>query len=237
MSEESREALRKELGGKTITAPAAVIVPPVKVEQPELATQQHSDRCAKIRGGECNCAANLETLAELTPLERSVQKHVEWVDVPSRVENGKVIPASKRPVEHTIELWRVDDGKDHTRTIPHPSGSPKAPPFPITERLPPRWICTKCGWGGRGSNVRHRCDKTASSLATRQKSISEMLTREQRFSGAYRLVMWRDQDQKYHLAEELVEAGKVVKTVELYADEGYDVFEGILLNETVDKFS
>jgi hypothetical protein len=240
-AEKSRDALRRELSGGQ-QPPAPVLPtgskPPVAIQQPITVTMKHNDRCPALRGHECACAANLEALAKLKPLERVTQEWVEIFPVPETVDaTGKRVAAHQLQKPHKVELWKVDAGRWVEKTVPAVTGSLTAKPLRKNVQEPPRWVCTTCGWAGRGSNVSHRCDKTAVALATRQLTIAEMLTREQRFSGAYRLVLWRDQDQKYHLAEEFVDQGQVVKTVELYGTESWDEFEGVILAETVDRFS
>lgn len=243
----SREALRAELGGiAPPPAPAAIRKPVVAIQKPEVVTLKHNDRCPALRGTEaqgfeCTCAANLQWLVEknIEPLERKKQSWVEPVRHAAEVDDrGNVkTPAREEQVEHVVELWRVDKGRAITKQIPAVTGSTGGRQITKQELLPPRWVCTSCGWAVRGSHVSHRCDKAAVALATRQQSISELLTRSQRFSGEYRLIIWRDQDQRYHVGEEFVEEGFVVKIVELAATESYDEMEGVLLNEFVERFS
>lgn len=239
-AEKSRDALRRELSGQPPPAalPTTSAKPAIAVQQPITVTMKHNDRCPALRGSECACLANLEAITKLKPLDRVTQEWVEVIPVPESVDaKGKRVPAHELRKQHKVELWKVDGGRWVEKSVPAVTGSLTAKPIMRRLQEPPRWVCTACGWAGRGSDVSHRCDKTAVALATRQQTIAEMLTREQRFSGAYRLVMWRDQDQKYHLAEEFIEQGQVVKTVELFGTESWDEFEGVILGETVDRFS
>lgn len=239
-AEKSRDSLRRELtpGQQPPVLPAISAKPVVPLSPPLTVTMKHSDRCPGLRGHECACAANLESLAKLKPLDRVTQEWVEVIPVPETVDaKGVRSPAHELRKPHKVELWKVDVGRWVEKLVPAVTGSLTAKPILRRVQEPARWICTTCGWAGRGSDVSHRCDKTAVSLATRQLTIAEMLTREQRFSGAYRLVLWRDQDQKYHLAEEYIEQGQVVKTVALHGTESYDEFEGVILGELVDRFS
>lgn len=236
-AEKSRDALRQELsGGKP--PPAAAVKPAVALQTPITVTMKHNDRCPALRGHECACASNLEALTKLKPLDRVTQEWIEIIPVAETVDAaGKRHPAHELRKPHKVELWKVDAGRWVEKTVPAVTGSLTAKPILRRIQEPARWVCTTCGWAGRGSDVSHRCDKTAVALATRQQTVAEMLTREQRFSGAYRLVLWRDQEQRYHLAEEFVENGQVVKTVLLHGTESYDEFEGVILGELVDRFS
>lgn len=240
-SPQSREALRNELSGiKPAPAlPTGSKLPAIELQKPITVTMRHNDRCPALRSQECTCAANLEALTKLKPLERRTCEWVEVIPVPQSIDKatGKLIAAHELRKPHKVELWKVDNGRVVERTVPAVTGSITAKPILRRIQEPPRWVCTSCGWAGRGSDVSHRCDKTAVALATRQQTIAEMLTREQRFSGAYRLVVWRDQEQKYHLAEEYIENGQVVKTIALHDTESYDEFEGVILSELVDRFS
>lgn len=239
-AEKSRDALRRELSGQKPPAllPTISPKPTVALQQPITVTMKHNDRCPGLRGHECACAANLEALTKLKPLERVVQEWVEITPVPQSVDaKGKVVAPHELRKPHRIELWRVDNGRWVEKMVPAVTGSLTAKPIRKNVQEPPRWVCTSCGWAGRGSQVSHRCDKTAVALATRQQTIAEMLTPEQRFSGAYRLVLWRDQEQRYHIAEEFIDNGQVVKTIVLHGTESYDEFEGVILGELVDRFS
>lgn len=242
MEDVSRDLLRSQLGGDPDLVkrppPAATKVEPITVQQSVIRKLPHNDRCPFMRGGECACEANLQWLvdADVKPLERLVQEWDEHVPVPAKADNkGRVTPAHTEIIPHKVELWRVDDGKPITRTIPAPSGSLTAPPLVRKERLPERWMCTSCGWAGRGSDVSHRCDKAAVARATRKASVSEMLTGAERMSGRYRLTLWKDQDQNFHLGEEYVEGDKVVTHVEIMKDDAYDVIMGELLSAIVDR--
>lgn len=238
---QSRAALRTELSGRPPAQPSApVSKPAIEVQRPIMVSMKHNDRCPALRGHECACAWNLEwlTTTKVKPLDRLTQEWVEIIPVPQTVDaKGKVVAAHQLNRPHKVELWKVDTGRTRLVMKPAVTGSLTAKPIQTTVKDPERWVCTACGWAGRGSNVSHRCDKAAVAQATRQQTVAEMLTREQRFSGAYRIVVWRDQDQKYHLAEEYIEAGQVVKTVELHATESWDEFEGVILGEMVDRFS
>lgn len=238
----SREALRAELGGiAPPPAPAAIRKPAVAMQRPEVVTLKHNDRCPALRDDECTCASNLQWLVEknIEPLERKEQVWTETVEHKAKLDGrGNVVEAARtEQVEKRIELWKVDKGRPIIKTIPAVTGSATSGQIRKPVQLPPRWVCTGCGWAVRGSNVSHRCDKAAVALATRQQTIAELLTTEQRFGGGYRLIIWRDQDQKYHVGEEYVEDGRVVKIVELSATESYDEMEGVLLNEFVERFS
>lgn len=225
---QSREELKRELGAG---GPPEKAPPPkvehVVAEKPKLVQLKHHDTCPGIRGRECTCEANLVWLAEsgVKPLERITQS---WTEV-------EVVAEAKKTVHRTVELWRVDNGLDHVTTVPGKSITQKS--IPKTIRLPPRWVCTGCGWAGRGSDVSHRCDKAAVARATRVASVSSQLTIEQRFSGAYRLVIWQDADLVYHLAEEYTVGGKVEALVEIDTDGNYSVIEGALLSAVVDRFA
>lgn len=242
-AEKSRAALRDELSGNPPALPppsSAITRPAVELQKPITITKKHSDRCPELRGQECACAANLVWLGSgaVKPLERVTQEWVESIPVREAVDaKGVRTPAHTLTKPHKIELWKVDAGRTRLVMKPAVTGSLTAKPIQTSVRDPERWVCTACGWAGRGSNPSHRCDKTAVALATRQQTVAEMLTREQRFSGAYRLVTWRDQNQKYHLAEEFVEDGQVVKTVLLFSTESWDELEGAYLGEMVDRFS
>lgn len=239
-AEKARDSLRQELSGQKPPPPVLPTgsKPVVALQMPVTVTLKHNDRCPAIRGYECACASNLEALTKLKPLDRVTCEWVEVTPVPAKVDaKGKISPAHELRKAHKVELWKVDAGRWVEKTVPSVTGSLTAKPMLKRIQEPPRWVCTTCGWAGRGSDVSHRCDKTAVALATRQQTVAEMLTREQRFSGAYRLVLWRDQDQKYHLAEEYIDNGQVVKTVVLHGTESYDEFEGVILGELVDRFS
>lgn len=224
----TREELRRELGG----APPADKAAPQKVERvvpekPKTVHLKHHDACPGLRNKECTCEANLVWLAEsgVKPLERITQT---WVET-------EVVDGKKMAVPRTVELWRVDAGREHRTTVPGPSVTQKS--LPKTIHLPPRWVCTACGWAGRGSEVSHRCDKAAVTRAARVASIASQLTPEQRVSGAYRLVIWQDTDLIYHLAEEYTVEGKVQALVEIDSDGSYSVIEGALLSAVVDRFA
>lgn len=222
----NREQLRRELSGDGPPPAAPTIVERVVAEKPAVVTLHHHATCPGLRGRECNCEANLVWLAEsgVKPIERKVQTWIETSAV-----DGKKMGNPK-----SIELWRVDNGREYVTTVPGTSALKK--PMPRTVKLPERWICTTCGWGGRGSNISHRCDIAAVARATRIASVSSMLTKEQRTSGAYRLVIWQDADLVYHLAEEYVADGKVERLVEIDSDGHYSVIEGALLSAVVDRF-
>jgi hypothetical protein len=225
-----RENLRRELGGGGPPQPAEKPAPKVErvmAERPKMVTQRHHDTCPGLRGRECACASNLQWLVDekVKPLER---RKVSW-------EETVKVDGVPKVVERSIELWRLDDGKDWHTTVTGTSALKR--PIPRTIKLPPRWVCTGCGWAGRGSDVSHRCDKAAVALAARAQSVAAALTAEQRFSGGYRLVIWQDSDLIYHLAEELVDDNKVKALVEIDSDGNYNVIEGALLSAVVDRFT
>lgn len=241
VSEQNREALRQELNPGSSPPPAAP--PPlapakVKVEAQTLRTLRHHETCPGVRGKECACAANLELVKDGTfkPLEK---KEMTWKE-PGKLEvtdelGNKSLKAGL--VEKSATLWRVDNGIEVERTKPNPSGSRTAKPITVMEALPPRWVCTRCGWGGRGTSVSHRCDVAAVALATRVATLADGLTDEQKTNGELRLVLWRDVDGIYRLAEELVRDGRIVKTVERDRDGAYGVIEGAVLSAVVDLWS
>lgn len=243
MSEESREKLRRELGGGMESAVVPVVRAPISppvLHKPLTVTLKHNDRCPALRNDECTCAANLQWLADsgTKAIEVKVQEWVEVIEHRESVDaKGKVTPRHTTEIPHRIELWKVDGGKSILKMVPAVTGSTGGRQLEQRQQLPPRWVCTSCGWACRGSAVSHRCDKAAVSLATRQQTLAELLTPEQRFNGQYRLIIWRDQDQKYHVGEEFIEEGRVVKAVTLWTGELYDEMEGVLCNEIVERFA
>lgn len=224
----SRDELRRELGGLPPSEkPPAPKVERVVAERPKLVKLKHHDTCPGLRNRECTCEANLVWLAEsgIRPLERMTQT---WVET-------ELVDGKRMAVPRSVELWRVDNGRELRTTVPGPSVTQKS--LPKTMQLPPRWVCTGCGWAGRGSDISHRCDKTAVARATRVATVASSLTPEQRVSGAYRLVIWQDADLVYHLAEEYASNGKVEALVEIDSDGNYSVIEGALLSAVVDRFA
>lgn len=262
----SRPALREELSGNAPAPQAAQLaVKKLPVSEPEIRVLRHHDTCPGIRnGGECACAANLELVRDgaFKALEKKTAKWMEPTMLPFTPTEDEILvlveqhgEAAVRPgpegtvllkgevmkrrglVEVVAELWRVDDGKDKVVQRPAPSGSRTAPPITLTLRLEPRWICTRCGWGGRGKDISHHCDLTAVALSTRVATLADGLSEAEKRSGSLRLVIWKDSDDTYHLAEELVVDGKVMKTVERDKDGAYGVLEGALLSAVVDLWS
>jgi hypothetical protein len=239
VTEQSRPNLRNELSPKTPPheAPEAPKLA-VKVDAPVIATLRHHDTCPGIRGRECSCAANLELIKNGTYRAKEKLK-AEWME-PTKLETInelglKEVKSGLTPM--SAWLWRVDDGIDVDRQRPNPSGSRTAKPITITEHLPPRWVCTNCGWGGRGDDIGHRCDVAAVRLARRVTTLADNLSPEQRRDGRLRLVIWKDANDVYHLGEELLEDGRIVKTVERDSDGGYDVLLGAINSAIVDLWS
>jgi len=234
----SRPHLRKELSGE----PGLMSDPKEGVEKglptmlsppaPTLRNLKHHEMCPGIRGKECTCAANLAHLKEgaFTALEK---KKVDWKE-PGILDT----PEGKRQgiVTVSAELWRLDDGRSEWVTRVNPN-SPRQKPIEVEVKLPPRWLCTRCGFSMRGDDVSHRCDNAAVALATRVSSLADGLTPEEMESGVVRLVLWRDKDKYYHLAEELVRDGKVERMLERDKDITYGVIEGAMLAAAVDLWS
>lgn len=228
----SREQLKKELTGAPPPTSIAMTTP-AKVEkviaEPRKEMKlRHHDMCPGRRSNnitayECSCEANLVWLAEsgVKPLERKRFSFME--------KDAKGIESL---IE--VELWRVDDGRELHTTVPDTTAlrRPKAK----LVKQPPRWICTRCGWGGRGSDISHRCDYAAVRRASRAASVASMLSHQERTSGAYRLAIWRDGEGLYHLAEEYVMNGQVKELIEIDVDGNYNVIEGALLSASVDGF-
>ncbi len=228
MTQPSREQLRQELGaGGPPPEKAPAKLAPVVMEKPKLIKLHHHDTCPGLRNRECSCEANLVWLAEsgVKALERKTQT---WVEV-------ELVDGKKLAVPKTVELWRVDNGRDHMTTVPGRSITSK--PVEKLVKLPPRWVCASCGWAGRGSDLSHRCDKTAVARATRIDSVAALLTSAERYSGAYRLVIWQDAELVYHLAEEYIVDGKVERLVEIESDGHFDVIQGALISGVVDRFA
>lgn len=235
MNEQSREALREELSPNAPPpAPPPPEAPKLAVSAPVIRTLTHHDTCPGIRGRECSCAANLELVRSggYTALE---VKSVEWKEQTRIKNNDGIVRSGLKTVK--ADLWRVDDGIEVQRTRPAPSGSKTAPPITVTEQLPARWVCTRCGWAGRGTNISHVCDLASVALATRVQTLAEGLTDEEKRSGELRIVIWKDPEDIFHIAEELVKDGRVVKTVERDRDGAYGVVEGALLSAVVDLWS
>lgn len=231
----NRNDLRSELGGQK--PPPAPPADKSKVEkivpaQRQLVQLKHHESCQEVRQSspstpkECTCEANLIWLAEsgVKPLERVT---MTWTE-------QDLVEGVRRPVERKAELWKVDTGRDHWVTVPDRTALRR--PEKRMLKLPPRWVCTRCGWAGRGSAVSHRCDVAAVRRQTRLSSVASALTFEQRTSGAYRLAIWRDAEGIYHLVEELVLEGQVKAMVEVDRDGNYNVIEGALLSASVDGF-
>lgn len=200
--------------------------------RPEVATLQHHDTCPGIRGRECMCAANLKLVRDGTyaALEKKTN---EWVEATRMLVDGEVRSGLK-PV--MAELWRVDDGRSEFLMRPNPM-SHRAPAIRVETRLDPRWVCTRCGWASRGTALSHRCDPSAVALSVRTLTLASGLSKERIHSGDLRVAFWRDVDGLYHVVEELIENGKVVKTVERDSDGAYGVVEGALLSAAVDIWS
>lgn len=233
MSEQpaSRSALREELSGQPPPAPPE---PPVVVAPPpEVKTLRHHDTCPGIRGKECTCAANLGLIrgGEYKPLE---QKFCTWSEPTKLVGDDGQVKSGLRAMK--AELWRVDDGRIETVIKANPTSS-TAKPIRVEMQLDPRWVCTRCGWAGRGKDISHRCDVAAVQLATKVATLADGLSDEERFSGNLRVAFWRDVDGVYHVIEELIRDGKVVKMAERDRDGAYGVVEGALLSAAVDLWS
>lgn len=229
-----RSGLRQELGGAKPPPPPAEQARVEKVVPPprKLVKLKHHESCQEVRQSspatpkECTCEANLIWLAEsgVKALERVV---MQW-------NENELVDGVRKMVERKAELWKVDNGRDHWVTAPDRSALRK--PEKKLLKLPPRWVCTRCGWAGRGSNISHRCDMAAVRRQQRLSSVAAALTYEQRMSGGYRLAIWKDADAIYHLVEEFVVDGKIVEMVEVDRDGNYNVIEGALLSAAVDGF-
>lgn len=254
----SRPHLREELSGEPPppaeeTKPQLFAPPP-----PTLRQLKHHETCPGIRGKECTCAANLKLVEDGTfkPLEK---KMVGWKE-PGKITKacdqcggtgikltmsgelqcpeckGEKNVTRQGFTEVSAELWRVDDGKTEVVTRPNPN-NPRQKPIQVEVSHPPRWVCTRCGFSMRGVGISHRCDKAAVALATRVVSLADGLTKEELTNGTLRLIIWRDPEGIYHLAEELVRDGKVAATLERDKDITYGVLEGALLGAVVDLWS
>jgi hypothetical protein len=228
-----RSGLRQELGGvKPPAPPAAAKVERVVPEPRKVVKLKHHESCQEVRQSspatpqECTCEANLVWLAEsgVKPLERIT---MTWTE-------SDLVEGTRKMVERKVELWKVDNGRHHEVTVPEKSALKR--PVKRVLRLEPRWVCTRCGWAGRGSHISHRCDMAAVRRQQRLSSVAAALPFEQRTSGAYRLAIWKDADAIYHLVEELVVDAKVVEMVEIDRDGNYNVIEGALLSAAVDGF-
>lgn len=230
---------------------AAVRAAEAEKQRAAALRRSHKNDCPELRAGECNCPANLR---QLPPALETVKPNAPRFEhlklVASKLEErflagervGDELQDAKRKAlefaKHAdIEVVRVDNGKLVERERPNPI-SKNSKPIRMTEELPPRWICTSCGWSIRGVGVdAHICDPSALLWKARPLSLVLTISPDKRWNGGFRLSIWRDVAGRYHLSEQILDGDRVIEDREVLVEDFYPAIEGALNDKLVEDFS
>lgn len=103
---------------------------------------------------------------------------------------------------------------------------------------PPRAQCPGCDVIVVGFDPSHSCTKEDVLRKLKPRGMHEVLGDKLKFSGRYRLVLWRDKEGEYNLAEELVdENGSIVAFNVLDGPESWAYMGNRVLDLVVEKFT
>ncbi|MDX2014155.1 MAG: hypothetical protein SFW67_28410 [Myxococcaceae bacterium] len=177
----------------------------------------HMSDCAATRDGECACPANLHTLTSADIIET---KEVE-------------ASAGRR-----VKMARVDEGYWKEVEAQDPTISGRVVLTKQRRWVEPRWVCLACGWACRAPAIHsHDCQPELLLFKARPLPLSHSIPPDERFSGAFRLTIWRDAEGEYHVGEVHLRDGRVLTDRELFRDGDFPALEGYVGDRIIEAFT
>jgi len=131
----------------------------------------------------------------------------------------------------------VDEAHEKTVRVPDPS-SHRGPLVNKQVLVLPRWICTTCGLAQRIIKPGgHACDEAAIIWKSKPIPLSLSVPAAKRYSGAYRVTLFRDTEGRYHMGELVIENGMVVAENELLIEGYFPSLEGAVSDLLLSEFT